>query len=127
VQLGGEHLLVPAGVERELVVGDDIGPVLRRREVVEHDHRHRVEPEPARRLEPSVAGDHGAVAGGEDRIGPAELHDAGGDLRHLLVRMRARVARIGAQARERPVLDRVGQPWRHGPRIPDRWAVTAGW
>ena len=82
--------------------------------MVENQHRHRVETEPAggiRRPWPAMTV---PSPDDQDRIGPAELDDAGGDLRHLLVGVRARIARVGAQAVERPVLDRVGQPGRHG-------------
>src|SRR5690606_3211227 len=46
----------------------------------------------------------------EDRIGEAELGDAGSDLRHLLLGVGARVAGIGQQFGGRPLLELVGQP-----------------
>ena len=39
-----------------------------------------------------VAGDDGAVFVNQDRVGPAELAYAGGDLLYLFLRVRARVA-----------------------------------
>ena len=44
-----EHLEIPAGVERQLVVGEHIGAALRRREVRQDDARHLVEAEQMRR------------------------------------------------------------------------------
>src|SRR2546423_9755789 len=43
-----EHLEIPAGVERQLVVGEHIGAALRRREVRQDDARHLVEAEQMR-------------------------------------------------------------------------------
>ena len=105
MQLRCQQLLVPAGIERELVVGDHVGAALRLGQMIEHHDRHGIEPETARRLEATVPGDHRAVARDQHRIGPAEFDDAGGDLRHLLIRVRARVARIGGKPLERPELD----------------------
>ena len=39
--LGGEQALVPAGVERELVVGQQVGPLLGLAQAGKLDHRHR--------------------------------------------------------------------------------------
>ncbi|MFN3624486.1 MAG: hypothetical protein ACK4TP_10525 [Hyphomicrobium sp.] len=75
VQLGCEQLLVPASVERELVVGDDVGSALRRRKVIENDDRNSVEAELARRQQPAVARDDAALRVHQDRIGPAKLQD----------------------------------------------------
>ena len=53
----GQHLLVPPGVHRELVVRDDICPPLRLAEVVQHHHRHLREAQLARSQQTTVAGD----------------------------------------------------------------------
>jgi len=50
-----------------------------------------------------VAGDHPALAVGEDRVGEPELADAGRDLRHLGVGVRPGVAGVGDQRRDRRV------------------------
>jgi hypothetical protein len=50
-----EHLEIPAGVERQLVVGEHIGAALRRREVRQDDARHLVEAEQMRGERPAVA------------------------------------------------------------------------
>ena len=51
-----EHLEIPAGVERQLVVGEHIGAALRRREVRQDDARHLVEAEQMRGAHPAIAG-----------------------------------------------------------------------
>ena len=40
-----QHRIVPAGVLGDAVVRDHQGAALRRRQVIEHDHRHRLQPE----------------------------------------------------------------------------------
>ena len=50
-----------------------------------------------------MTGDDAAVAIDQNRVGPAEGADRGGDLRHLGVRVGARVAGIRDQALQRPV------------------------
>src|SRR5246500_2346796 len=49
-----EHLKIPAGVERQLVVGEHIGAALRRREVRQDDARHLVEAEQIHGAHPCV-------------------------------------------------------------------------
>jgi hypothetical protein len=109
MQFGGQQFLVPASVQGQLVVCQDIGAALSFGQVVEDQHRHGVEAKLFRRRQPPVAGDDVALAIGENGIGEAELDDAGGDLRHLAVRMCPRIAVIGAQPVDRPTLDRVGK------------------
>ena len=57
LQLLGQDLLVPAGIERQLVVGKHIGPLLLRRHVLEPDAGHLGHAEELRRLDPAVAGE----------------------------------------------------------------------
>jgi hypothetical protein len=78
--------------------------------VIEHDHRHDLQPEFLGGGQASVPSDDDAVAARQDRIGESELGDAGGDLRHLLLRVGPRVAGVGQQLGGRPLLDLVGQP-----------------
>jgi hypothetical protein len=52
---------IPAGVERQLVVGEHIGAALRRREVRQDDARHLVEAEQMRGEHPAVAGDNAVL------------------------------------------------------------------
>ena len=50
-----------------------------------------------------MAGDHDAFGIDQDRIGKPELPDRGNDLLDLALRVGARVARVGPEARGRPV------------------------
>ena len=90
-ELEPEQLAVPAGVQRQLVVGDDLGSLLRFAQAGKLDHRHLAHPELAGRQHPAVAGDDAVLAIDQDRVGPAELADGGRDLRHLRVGMRSRL------------------------------------
>jgi hypothetical protein len=104
-ELAGEHLLVPAGVEGQLVVRDDQGAALGVGEVVEHDDGHRVHIQLPSRHEPPVAGDDRPLAVDEDGVCPAELANAGGDLRHLLLAVGARVCGVGNEVIQLALLD----------------------
>jgi hypothetical protein len=104
-ELQRQHRLVPAGIEREPVVGDHVGALLRRRQVRKLDHRHLGEPQLACGQQPAVTGDHTVLAIDQDRVGPAELGDAGGDARDLLVAVRARIAGVGDQRLDLAVRD----------------------
>ena len=101
--LGRQHHVVPAGIERELVVGQHIGPLLRLAQAAKLDHRNLVRLQLAGGKDAAVAGDDAVVAVDQDRVGPAELADRGGDLRHLGIGMGAGVAGIGDQIDERAV------------------------
>ena len=117
MQFGCEQFLIPAGVQRELVIGDDVGAPLRRRQVTENDRRNGVEPELAGRQQPAVPGNDSTVAINQDWSGPSELHDRGCDLRHLVVIVRAGIARIRDRPFEPSVLDHVRQSRRHVVRV----------
>ena len=108
-QLLRQQRVVPAGLQGELVVGDQVRPLLRLAEVLEPDHRHLGEPELARREQPAVAGEDAALLVDQDRVGPAELDHRGRDLIDLRLAVRARVALVRAQAVDRPQLDPVGE------------------
>ena len=101
-----QEIEVPAGAERDLVVGDPERALLRLREMRQHDRRHLGHPQRLRRQQPAVAGDDRALGIDQDRVGEAELPDRGGDLLDLALRMGAGVAGIGDQAGDRPVADR---------------------
>jgi hypothetical protein len=85
-----EQRVVPPRVECDAVVVDDQRTLLRRVQVRQFDHRHVGHAEPACGEQPAVAGDHAVVAIDQDRRGPAEFHDARGDLRDLRVAVRSR-------------------------------------
>ena len=72
----------------------------------EPNNRRAIETELLGRQQPPVAGDHGSVGVDQHRHRPAKLDDAGREPRHLLVGMGARVAGVGLQSCERPMLDR---------------------
>jgi hypothetical protein len=108
-QLLGEKRVVPAGLQRDLVVRDQIRSFLRLAEVLKADHRHLSEPELARRKQPAVASEDPGVLVDQDRVGPAELHHAHRDLIDLRFAVRARVALVRAQAVDRPKLDPLGE------------------
>ena len=59
--LSSRRIEIPAGVERQLVVGERIGAALRRREVRQDDARHLVEAEQMRGEHPAVAGDNAVL------------------------------------------------------------------
>jgi hypothetical protein len=104
-QLKSQQVVVPAGVQRQLVIGDDVGALLRLAQPGKLDDRHRGHPELPCCKQPAVPGDDAVRAIDEDRIGPAELADRSRDLRHLRIGVRARIVGEGSQRRERTVLD----------------------
>ncbi|NKA37083.1 hypothetical protein GO300_05143 [Ralstonia solanacearum] len=100
-----QQFLVPARIERDTVVGEDQRALLRRRQVGQLDHRHLVHAELARGGQTPMARDHTVLAIDQDRVGPAVLHDAGGDPGHLLVVVGPRVPCVRNQRRDLAVLD----------------------
>ena len=68
-----QQRLVPAGVQRQLVVGQHVGALLRLAQTRELDHRHAVQPQLPGRQQPAMAGDDAVLAVDQDRVGPAEL------------------------------------------------------
>ena len=62
----------------------------------------------------------------QDRIGPAELDDAGGDLGHLRVGVRARIAGEGDQRLDLAVLDVQGFGHRNA-KTRHRGGSEMGW
>ena len=97
LQLLGQQLLVPAGIERQLVVGEHVGALLRRASCFEANAGHFCHAEQLRRLDPAVAGEDRVLAVDQDRVGEAELLDAVGDLPDLLPGMGSRVALVRFQ------------------------------
>ena len=104
--LGREQGLVPAGVQGELVVGEHVGALLGLAQAGKLDHRHRVKPELPGREQPAMAGDDAVLAVDQDRVGPAERLDGGGDLRDLGGGVGAGIAGVGDQLIQGAVLDR---------------------
>jgi len=73
--------------------------------VRQFDDRHLVETQLARGSQAPVARDDAVVAIHQQRIGPAVLDDAGGDLGDLRIGVRARIAGVGDQRLDLAVLD----------------------
>ena len=99
-----EHLEVPAGIQRDAVVGEHQLAPLHLGEPAQRDDRHLRQAEQARRGQAAVTGDDVAVLADQDRIGESERADAAGDLGDLRVAVGARVARRRNQPIERPEL-----------------------
>ena len=108
-QLFRQQRVVPARLQGELVVCDQVRALLRLGEMLEPDHRHLGEAQLARREQPAVAGQDAGVLVDQDRVGPAELDHRGRDLIDLPLAVRARVALVRAQAVDRPQLDPLGE------------------
>ena len=104
-QLFPKHLLVPAGMERELVIGDDQGAALDLRKVCQHNNRNFAHALTLGRPEARFTSDKPAVGRNENWVYEAEFPDGGGDLRHLLRGMCARVSVITNQSIHGPALD----------------------
>ena len=116
----GQQLIVPARGGRELVVSDDVGPLLRFGEMLQPHHRHLGETKLPCRHQPAVASEDSVDLVDQDRVGEAELDHRGGELRHLILAVGARVALVGAQPLDRPQLDALRQRRQPGCRVGHR-------
>jgi hypothetical protein len=114
LQLRAQQVLIPPGVLRDAVVGQDARAALRVREVLKHDARHTIgQAEPAELLGRQTRRGHHATVPGDDRAGlvdqhrvrETELEDRREDLRDLRRRVRARVAHVGHKGAERAALE----------------------
>src|SRR5271157_66717 len=104
-QLFAEHLLVPACVERELVIGDGQGATLDLGQVLQHNDWHSSHALHPGRPEAPFTSDEPTVRPHENWIYETEFPDGGGNLRHLLGGVRARVNVARGQSVHGPVLD----------------------
>jgi hypothetical protein len=113
-----QQLVVPSGVQRELIVRNQVCFFLRFGQVAEFDAGNRLEAEQSGGGEPPVAGDQAIFAVQQYRIRKPEFLDAGRDLRHLIIRVRPGVSGIWNKAFERPQNDfevlRNGSYWLRG-------------
>ena len=91
-QLRGEQVLVPAGIERQFVVSEDIGALLGPAQVLDLQTGHLGQAEECRCGHAPVTGQDGPRLVDQHRRGEAELPDAGGDLPDLLRGMGAGIA-----------------------------------
>lgn len=104
-ELQGQKLFVPARVQGQTVVGDDVGLPLRWGQVLELDDRHVREAQLPRCRQAPVPRDQPVLAVHQQRIGLPVLDDARGDVRHLRGAVGARIAGARDQRRDRAVLD----------------------
>jgi hypothetical protein len=100
-----QHLAIPARLLGEPIVRQHVRPLLRLAEVRQLDHRHRGQPELARRHDSAVGGDDAVGGVDQHRVGEAELADRARDQRHLRLAVGAGVPRVRHQRLDRPVLD----------------------
>src|SRR5580704_469500 len=95
ILLDCEYLAVPAGVERELVVGDNVGTSLDLRKVREAQHGGLRETKQLRRGNTTMTRNNLAVVRRQHRIHEAEALDRRSNLLDLCLAVAARIARIG--------------------------------
>ena len=100
-----EQFLVPAGIERKLVIGDGQGEALERRQVPEHNNRNFMYALGPGRPEAPLTSNDAAVRPNENWAYEAEFPDGGGDLRHLRGGVRAGVNAARDQSIHGPALD----------------------
>jgi hypothetical protein len=104
-----QHLLVPARVLGEFVVGNDVGLTLGFGEVSKLNRRDLVHSELASGQNATVSGYNSLFSVDQNRVCEPEFPDTGGDLSDLSVGMGARVARVGDERADRAHHDLVGQ------------------
>ncbi|WP_456119798.1 hypothetical protein [Thalassococcus profundi] len=98
-----QQLPVPAGILGQAVVSEDVGPLLRVREMREFDHRHLLQAQLGGRQHASVPRDDAVPAIHQHRVVEPELPDRACDLRHLRLGMGPRIVGVGDQLRDRPL------------------------
>jgi hypothetical protein len=104
-ELEPQDLLVPARPLGDPVVGDDVGALLLRGEVLDANGRDLGVAEDLRGRDAAVAGDDLTVPVDQDGVGEAELFDRGGDLVDLPLGVGAGVAGVGLERSESAGLD----------------------
>ena len=107
-QFQRQQFAVPASTLGQFVLGQDECALLRAGQVRQFDHWQLSHLQLACRKNPAMAGDDATVTIDQDRAVEAELPDAGCDLRDLLIAVRARIAGIGNQGRDRSIVDLQG-------------------
>src|SRR5690606_31166446 len=125
LQLDRKDLLVPGSIERELVVGKDVGPSFGVGEVRQRQARHCLSAEQVGRLDAAMTGDDLAVIRHEHRVGEPKALDRGGDLLELFRGMGARVIRVRAE-RSDGSFRYGGIARRHVPvlQLSQRWSLS---
>ncbi len=112
-ELDPEQRLVPAGIERELVVGQHVGALLRLRPAAGDHDGDLGQAQLAGGQHAPVAGNQHAALVHQHRHRPAPLAHTGRDLGDLRLAVRARVAGVGHEPLERPTLHLVRRPVLH--------------
>src|SRR6266568_7196896 len=105
LQLNRQNLLVPPGLLGELVVGQDVGALIRLAQMREPVGRHRGDAEELGGFHATVTSDDLLVIIDQNRIAEAELRDAVGDLADLLLRMRPGIVRVWPQLANSYIVD----------------------
>jgi len=115
-----KHLVVPAGVFCQLIIGNDVRAFLRLGQMIQHDHGNLGQPKLPRGEQTTMAGEYSRLRVHQNRVVKAELRDAGSDLGNLGFCMSPRVPGPGNQLVDQPHLDVLGHPvqihdcvWRH--------------
>jgi len=107
-QFDPECFFIPPRQFGQLVVGQDVRPLLCFGEVIEHHHRHLIEIQLPRGQHAPMSGDDAGVGIHQDRIVEAELRDARCDLGNLGIGVRPRVPHVRDQLTHRPEFDALG-------------------
>jgi hypothetical protein len=121
-QLQRHQLTVPAGGLGQPAVGARAGALLRLAHLGQADRRHLCHAEEPGRLQPTMARQNAALLIQQDRVGETELPDAPRDLPNLLIRVRARVARVRLELGDRTIGD--AQPLGHALGTAARMSLT---
>jgi len=100
-----EKIFVPACVERELIVGDDVSPLLCLAEMIQNDHGYLGQSQPPGGEEAAVAGDDARFGVYKDRVIEPKLCNACRNLGDLRVGMRPGIPDQGNQLVDQPQLD----------------------
>ena len=95
LELQRQHFVVPAGVEGDAVVGDDVGAFFGLGPAGGHHDRDLGHAQALCGQRAAVAGNDAALLIDQDGRGPAPLLDRGDDLVDLLGRVGAAVAGVG--------------------------------
>jgi len=112
-QFLGEQFVIPSGIQREFVIGEDVGALLNFGEVIENDHRHLGQTRPQRPAQPGVSGQDAGPGLDQDGIGESEFLNATSNLLDLFVRMSSGVAVVRNQLFDRPEFDFGADKSRH--------------
>jgi len=105
LELNRQKLLVPPGFLGELVIGQDVGALIRLAQMREPVGRHRGDAEELGGFHTAVTGDDLLVIIDQDRIAEAELRNAVRDLADLLLRMRPGIVRVRPQLANSYIVD----------------------